>query len=226
MAKSRPTVIISAAISVDGKIATRGGDSKISSRRDLARMHGLRSRVDAILVGTNTLKRDDPLLTVRRAGGKNPVRVVLDPRGEISPGSRILKTAGRVPTIIAVSKAVSGANMKRLEGLPVEVVVSGTARINTGRLLEKLAARGIKTLLVEGGGTVNWDFVKNGLFDRLVVTVSPRIIGGTDSVSLVRGRGFSTVRDSARLRLDRTERIGNEIVLYYSRGAGGRGRGP
>jgi len=207
-------------MSVDGRIATKSGDSGISSERDLARMHRLRSQADAVLVGRNTLRRDDPLLTVRRARGKNPVRIVLDSRGTIPSGSQILRTAGRVPTIVAVSKSISQKNLKRLEKFPVDVIVSGEKRIDMRQLLGRLAARKIRTVLVEGGGTVNWDLVKNNLFDRLVVTVSPRIIGGAGAVSLVQGPGFARVRDSAGLRLERTRRIGDELVLYYSRSAG------
>ena len=212
-------------MSADGKIATRNGDSRISSPDDLARVHRLRSRADAILVGANTVRRDDPLLTVRRARGGNPVRVVLDPRGTIPPRSRLLRTAGRVPTIIAVSGSISRAGLRRLEGLPVEVVSSGRARISARGLLAKLAARGVKTLLVEGGGDTNWEFVRAGLFDRLVVAVSPRIIGGAGAVSLVQGAGFPSVGRSARLRLDRVQRMGDELVLHYSRDARGGGAG-
>ena len=87
MEKSRPYVILSAAISIDGKIATRLGDSKLSSKKDRIRLHKLRSKVDAILVGKNTVHRDDPLLTVRYAKGKNPTRIILDSQGRISAGN-------------------------------------------------------------------------------------------------------------------------------------------
>ena len=96
MEKSRPHVILSAAVTIDGKIATRTGDSKLSSKRDKIRVHKLRSKVDAILVGINTVLLDDPILTVRYAKGKNPVRVVLDSRGTISSKSRILKTCSKI----------------------------------------------------------------------------------------------------------------------------------
>ncbi|MEK0336502.1 MAG: dihydrofolate reductase family protein, partial [Nitrosopumilus sp.] len=90
MEKSKPYVILSAATSIDGKIATRTGDSKLSSKQDSVRLHKLRSKVDAILVGKNTVFRDNPLLTVRYTKGKNPIRIVLDSKGTISKKSKIL----------------------------------------------------------------------------------------------------------------------------------------
>ena len=216
MGGSRPFVIISAAVSVDGKIATRTGDSDMSSGADLDRLHKMRSMVDAILVGANTLRHDDPLLTVRRVRGSNPERIVLDPHGTALPRSRILRTAGDVPTTVVVSKAIPEARLRKLRALPVRVITCGRDQIGAAWLLGRLGARGIKTLLVEGGGTTNWSFVKAGLFDRLVVTISPRIIGGDDAASLVRGRGFASMRMATKLRLEKTERIGDELVLYYS----------
>ena len=92
MEKYKPHVILSAAISIDGKIATRTGNSKLSSNEDLRRLHKLRTKVDAIIIGKNTLMRDDPLLTVRYTKGKNPVRIILDSRGNISSKSKIILT--------------------------------------------------------------------------------------------------------------------------------------
>lgn len=215
MAKSRPVVTISAAMSVDGKIATKRGDSGLSSKRDLVRVHRLRSEADAVLVGANTVRRDDPLLTVRYTGGKSPARIVLDSRGSIRTDSKIIRTAGDIRTIIAVSRSASKKNLARLERLRVETVVCGEKRVNIRQLLRRLASRNIRTLLVEGGGTVNWEFIKSNLFDRLVVTVSPRIIGGTGAVSLVQGPGFSGTA-TRRLRLEKAEKNGDEIVLYYA----------
>ncbi len=102
MGKSKPYVILSAATSVDGKIATRTGDSNLSSRQDKVRLHKLRSKVDAILVGKNTVLLDNPLLTVRYTRGKNPIRIILDSKGTISKKSKILQTSNKIPTIIAV----------------------------------------------------------------------------------------------------------------------------
>ena len=217
MAKSRPVITISAAVSIDGKIATKTGDSKLSSKKDLIRLHKLRSKMDAVLVGTNTLHRDDPLLTVRYTNGKNPTRIILDSKATIPLDSKILKTCKQIDTIIVVSKLASRTNLRRLEKFPVTIIVAGTtSQINLKLLLKKLVAMKITTLLVEGGGTLNWDFVRQGLYDKLVVTVSPRIIGGTNSISLVEGSGFSKIANSSRLRLEKTQKTGNEIVLYYS----------
>lgn len=216
MAASRPRVILSAAVSVDGKIATRTGDSRLSSEDDIARMHELRSRTDAILVGKNTVLRDDPMLTVRHARGPNPVRVILDSNGEISTNCRILKTAAQVPTILAVSERVDAARLEEL-ALRTEVIVAGRDSVDITLLLEQLADRGIKTVLVEGGGTVNWEFVRLGLFDEVIVTISPYLLGGNDAVSLVMGSGFAAIADSPKMHLKSARQLGDHIVLHYAR---------
>lgn len=215
MESCRPRIILSAAMSVDGKIATVSGDSRLSSKKDMARVHRLRSRVDAILVGKNTVLRDDPLLTVRLARGKNPTRIVLDSSGAISPDSRILRTCGTVPTIVAVSKRIPAKKLARLQKLPIEIISAGARSVNLKALMRALAKKNIRTVLVEGGGTVNWAFVKDGLFDELYLTVSPFVLGGAGAVSLVQGRGFDTIRKSARLRLDSVARLENCLVLHY-----------
>ncbi len=216
MARSRPRVILSAAVSVDGKIATVQGDAGLSSRADRRRVHLLRSRADAILIGKNTLELDDPLLTARLAGGRNPVRVILDSRGTISSGSKILRTSGSVPTIIAVTKRISEDDMLRLRRSPAEVVVCGTEEVDIRALLADLHTRGIRLLLVEGGGIINWYFVKHGLADEVIVTVAPYLVGGQSAASLIRGAGFPSIADSARLRLRSVSRFKDEVVLEYA----------
>ena len=217
MEKSRPYVILSGAISVDGKIATKTGDSKLSSKQDSIRLHKLRSKVDAILVGKNTVLVDNPLLTVRHTIGKNPTRIILDSKGILSNKSKILQTSDKVKTIIVVSKQISKLNLEKLNKFPVEIIIAGKNSINIKLLLKKLLEKKIKTILVEGGGTINWEFVKHNIFDELIITMSPFIIGGDDAVSLVEGEGFRKISKSPNLRLKSTKRLKNHFVLHYTK---------
>jgi 2,5-diamino-6-(ribosylamino)-4(3H)-pyrimidinone 5'-phosphate reductase len=216
MEKSRPRVILSAAMSLDGKIATKTGDSELSSKQDKVRIHKLRSKVDAILVGSNTVKRDDPLLTVRYVKGKNPLRIVLDSKATINQKSQIIKTCKKIPTIIAVSKKASRQNISKLKKHPLEIMVLGENRVDIKSLLKSLSKKKIKTLLVEGGGTVNWEFIKLGLVDELIVTITPYLIGGQNAITLIEGEGFSHIQKSTKLKLKKICQLGNEIVLHYS----------
>lgn len=215
MEKSKPYVILSAATSIDGKIATKTGDSKLSSKQDMVRLHKLRSKVDAILVGKNTVLRDDPLLTVRYTKGKNPIRIILDSKGTLSKKSKILQTSNKIPTIIAVCKNISKSNFDKLQKFPVEVIITGENYVNVKLLMKKLLAKKIKTILVEGGGTINWEFIKNNLFDELIITLSPFLIGGNDAISFVQGHGFKKISNSPDLRLKTIKRLKNHLVLYY-----------
>ncbi len=215
MEKSKPFVILSAGISIDGKISTKNGHSNFSSTEDIRRLHKLRSKVDAILIGKNTALQDNPLLTVRYTKGKNPIRIIVDSNGEISTKSKILKTSNKVPTIIAVSKRISKNNLQKLNKYPVKVIVTGEKTVNMKSLLKKLSDQNIKTLLVEGGGTINWEFIKKNLFDELIVTISPHLIGGKNAISLVQGEGFDKISKSPKLRLKSIKRLKNHLVLDY-----------
>lgn len=218
MEVSRPRIILSAALSIDGKIATRKGDSKFSSKDDSIRLHKLRSRVDAILVGKNTVMQDDPMLTVRHVKGRNPTRIVLDSKGEISRNSKILRTSTQIPTIIAVSKQIPESNLQKLSKFPVDVIVTGTCSVNLKSLLRQLSKRQITTVLVEGGGTTHWEFIRQNLFDELIVVISPFLIGGnssSDAVPFVAGHGFDKISKSPNLRLESVKRLKNHLVLNY-----------
>ena len=215
MEKSKPHIILSAAISVDGKIATVTGDSNLSSKQDLVRLHKLRSKVDAIVVGKNTVAQDNPLLTVRYTKGKNPIRIILDSKGSISKNSKILQTSNKIPTIIAVSKQISKSNFDKLNKFPVEVMVTGKNSVNIKSLLKKLSNKKIKTVLVEGGGIINWEFIRHGLFDELIVTLSPFLIGGNDAVSFIQGQGFRKITNSPNLHLKSIKKLKNHLVLCY-----------
>ena len=215
MENYRPRIILSAAITLDGKLATRTGDSKLSSKKDKIRVHKLRSKVDAILIGKKTVEIDDPLLSVRGIKKKNPIRVILDSSGTISTNSRILRTCSKIPTIIAVSKKAGNKDLERLKKFPVTVIVCGNHKVDIKKLLRILKERKIKNLLIEGGGITNWSFIQENLIDEAIVTISPYLLGGSDAPTLVDGNGFSTIAKSTKLKLKNVTKMKNEIVLHY-----------
>ncbi len=214
---NKPYVILSAAMSIDGKISTKKGDSKFSSDQDIIRLHKLRSRVDGILIGKNTVLQDDPLLTVRYTRGKNPVRIILDSNGDIPSKSNILQTSKQVPTIIAVSKKISKLDLERLHKFPVDVIITGEKSVNIKSLLKKLLDKKITTILVEGGGSTNWEFVRQNLFDELILTLSPFLIGGNNAISFIQGQGFDKISKSPNLRLKSIKKIKSHLVLNYEK---------
>lgn len=213
MARSRPEVTVCAAASIDGRIASRSGDSRLSSGADLDRLHALRARTDAVVVGANTARRDDPLLTVRRVRGRNPLRVVVDSSGAVPARSRLLRTASESPVLVAVSRAAPAHVEDRLA--PAEVVRVGAHRVDLRRLLEALYARGVRSVLAEGGGQLNWELVRLGLCDTLLLTICPAVLGA--GTALAEGRGVARVASAPHMLLVSARKRGNEVTLRYAR---------
>jgi 2,5-diamino-6-(ribosylamino)-4(3H)-pyrimidinone 5'-phosphate reductase len=171
--------------------------------------------VDGILIGKNTVLQDDPLLTVRHTHGKNPIRIILDSKGNISSKSKILQTSKKIPTIIAVSKIITQSNLERLRKFPVDIIVAGESSVNVKLLLKKLLDKKISTILVEGGGITNWEFIRQNLFDELIVTLSPFLVGGNNAISFVQGSGFDKISKSPNLQLKSAKKLQNHLVLNY-----------
>ena len=210
----KPYVILNAAMSLDGKIATRLGDSELSSPEDWERVHRLRCEVDGILVGVNTILVDDPKITVRC--DRPIVKVVADSMARTPPTARLITHRGKNPVLIAVGGMAPEYRVKALREAGAEVFKTGEERrVNLRRLMEELASRGVKRLLVEGGGSLNWSLFKEGLIDEVQVAISPVIIGGRDAVSLVEGEGFGSIGEAQRLKLLGVEKAGYNLVLKY-----------
>jgi len=213
-------------MTVDGKIATSSGDSKISSREDLIRVHKLRASVDAIVVGISTILADNPRLTVRLAKGTNPARVIVDSKGRIPLDSQIIHTASKVKTIIAVTDKAPDEKITKLRERGAEVLVISEGKkgqsaavphgVNLKLLFHKLEKMGLKKILVEGGGELNWSLLHLWLVDELTITIAPRIAGGRLATTLVEGDGFDEIAQSIRLQLKKIERKkAGELVLHY-----------
>ncbi|MEE8167336.1 MAG: 2,5-diamino-6-(ribosylamino)-4(3H)-pyrimidinone 5'-phosphate reductase [Candidatus Hydrothermarchaeales archaeon] len=210
----RPRVILNAGMTLDGKIATKSGNSEISSKEDLERVHLIRKEVDAVMVGANTILVDDPRLTVHKVPGegKNPTRIVVDSRARIPLSARVFSSDAK--TIIAVSKR---ADQERLEEIKKKagIVVCGKELVDLQCLMEELWKKGIRTLLLEGGGTLNWSMLKAGLVDEVRVAIAPRLVGGKEAVTLVDGEGFDLVKEGVKLKITRHYPLGEDFILEY-----------
>ena len=211
-------VLINAAMTIDGKIATNLGDSKISSKQDLRRLHRLRSSVDAVIIGISTVIADNPKLTVRlvKRHGTTPVRIIVDSIGRIPLDSKILKSASKINTIVAVTKRASDERVDKIKSAGAIVIVAGTKTVDLKELFFVLKKMGFNKILVEGGGELNWSILQLGIVNELMVTVAPRIVGGRTATTLVEGDGYERISDGIKMELIKMSRQNNgEVVLYY-----------
>jgi len=207
----RPRVVINAAMSLDGKIALADGRGvRISNEDDVRRVQGLRSQIDAILVGVGTVLKDDPKLTVKPeyAKGRKPLRVVLDSDGKTPAKANVLD--GSAPTLVATAEGCERTFPK------ADVFRAGKDEVDLRALLDHLAARGVRSLLVEGGSTVIWNFLRHRLVDEVKVFVASAVLGGQSAPTLAGGEGVRSLEEAACLRLDRVERLGDGVLLEYT----------
>jgi 2,5-diamino-6-(ribosylamino)-4(3H)-pyrimidinone 5'-phosphate reductase len=211
-------VLINAAMTIDGKIATNLGDSRISSKQDLRRLHRLRSSVDAIIIGISTVIVDNPRLTVRlvKRHGTTPVRIIVDSIGRIPLDSKILKSASKINTIVAVTKRASDERIDKIKSAGAIVIAAGTKTVDLKELFFILKKMGFNKILVEGGGELNWSILQLRIVNELMVTVAPRIVGGRTATTLVEGDGYERISDGIKMELIKVSRQNNgEVVLYY-----------
>ena len=212
-----PFVTAKFAMSLDGKIATRTGDSKWITGEEARRyVHELRAASDAIMVGVNTVIADDPQLTARDDSGRprerQPLRVLVDSTGRTPPESRLLTEPGRT---LLVSAGVDDATRHRLTSAGAEVVSipSEDGTVDLGTLLECLGQRQATSVLVEGGGTLLGSFFDRGLVDKVVAFVAPTIVGGAEAPSPVAGLGVEKMAAANRLHRGKVMHFGSDIAL-------------
>jgi diaminohydroxyphosphoribosylaminopyrimidine deaminase/5-amino-6-(5-phosphoribosylamino)uracil reductase len=216
----RPFVTAKFAMSLDGKIATRSGDSKwISSDDSRHYAHNLRYTSDAIMAGVNTVIADDPHLTARCCGGrggtakKQPLRIIIDGKGRTPPTARIFSEPGK--TLLALGRHLTPGKAAPFSRAGAEILELPQAggRVDLKQLLQVLGKREITSVLVEGGGILLGSMFDQGLVDKVIAFIAPLIIGGEGAKTAVAGKGVTKVVNSIGLERVRVERFGPDIMV-------------
>jgi diaminohydroxyphosphoribosylaminopyrimidine deaminase / 5-amino-6-(5-phosphoribosylamino)uracil reductase len=212
----RPFVTLKLAASLDGRIAAASGDSQwISGEQSRRVVHELRNRVDAILVGAETVRNDDPRLTCRMRGGRDPLRVVLDGRLSITPSARVCTQPSTAPTLIATSEDHGrGEKQAQLEAQGVQVVClpGKNGQVPLRPLLVELGRRGHKSVLIEGGGRIAAAALREGVVDKVLFFYAPLLLGG-EGRAMIGPLGIDRVAAGQKLHTITVERIGKDILV-------------
>jgi diaminohydroxyphosphoribosylaminopyrimidine deaminase/5-amino-6-(5-phosphoribosylamino)uracil reductase len=217
MRTGRPFVHLKLATTLDGRIAASGGDSRWVTGEDARlRAHKLRAEAGAVLVGANTVRTDDPMLTPRGLPGRAPriTRVVLDPRLTTSPDSKLARSAGETPVVVFTPDAALNGREIELQRLGVEVVVTpcSEAGLDLDYVLDELGGRGIKGLLVEGGGETATRFVRKGLADKLTLFYAPKLLG-SKGVPMIGDLRATKVAESLQFSVSEVEKVGDDVAV-------------
>lgn len=221
----RPYIFVNLAMSADGKISTRKRHQvKISGETDFQRVDQIKADADGIMVGIGTVLSDNPSLTVkstelraaRRDGGhdEHPVRIIVDSAARTPPDADIL-TKGEGRRIVAVSMSAPADRVRLLQER-AEVITTGEDGIDLARLMDELGRRGIRRLMVEGGGTLIWGLFQAGLVDEFITYIGSLVIGGRDAPTPVDGEGFVAENEFPHLELTGIEQIDDGVLLRWT----------
>lgn len=207
----RPFVIAKCGMTLDGKIATRTGQSRwVTGEESRRRVHELRNEVDAILVGSRTVMTDDPSLTTRldRENTRDPIRVILDAGEYLDSERKIFRLESRAPTWVAASESRDYPFANEVIAVP-----RGNGGIDMAALMDELAAREVTSLLIEGGGTTLGSAFEAGIVDKVMFFVAPKIVGGRDAVTPVEGDGAATMDEAVQLGEMTVHHCGPDVLI-------------
>lgn len=217
--EKRPYVIIVSEVSIDGKLTLyRGASSKelmsLMDEEAYRYLHEIRAKVDGIMVGCETVRTDNPSLTVRYVKGKNPTRIIPCSTANVPLDANVLNTE-EAPTIIATTERAPKDRIEKIKEKGAQVIFAGDELVDFDQLLPKLYDMGIKTLMVEGGASINWEFVKRKKVDEIRLIHLPVIVGGENVPTLVGGEGFKKLKDILHLRLRSHFKRGNQLITEW-----------
>lgn len=214
----RPYVIIVSEVSVDGKLTLyRGASSKelmtLMDQEAYRYLHEIRAKVDGIMVGCETVRTDNPSLTVRYVEGKNPTRIIPCSTANVPLDANVFSKDA--PTIIVTTSRAPEERVQKIRSMGVEVLVVGEDLVDFERLMPILYERGIKSLMVEGGASINWELIRRGFVDEIRLIHLPVIVGGENVPTLVGGEGFKSLRNLLHLRLRSHFKRGNHLITEW-----------
>ncbi|MEX2138688.1 MAG: bifunctional diaminohydroxyphosphoribosylaminopyrimidine deaminase/5-amino-6-(5-phosphoribosylamino)uracil reductase RibD [Pirellulales bacterium] len=212
----RPWILAKWAMTLDGRIATRAGESRwISGLRSRAVVHRLRGRVDAVIVGSGTAQADDPLLSARPPGPRKAARIVVDSRASLTDDSRLVRTVEEGPVVVAVGSQSTLADRERLQSHGCEVLLcdAATHAGRLGQLLDELGHRRMTNVLVEGGSRLLGTLFDLRAIDEVHVFVAPKLLGGATAVAPISGQGIEEMSDALHLIDVEFEQVGDDLYL-------------
>lgn len=216
----QPFVILKIASSLDGKIATASGESKwITGEQSRKMVHRLRSEVDAVMVGVGTVLKDDPMLNVRLVKGENPHRVILDPHLKIPLNAKFLniepKGSSNAKTYIVTTTDSPEDKAIALKKMGIEIIYADSkdGYIDPALLIKELGKLGITSIVIEGGSETNAKALSSGIVDKVLIFLSPKIIGGHNSKGAVGGKSPHRLSDALMLRDIKVKRSGKDILI-------------
>jgi diaminohydroxyphosphoribosylaminopyrimidine deaminase/5-amino-6-(5-phosphoribosylamino)uracil reductase len=218
IATKRPFVILKSAVTLDGKIATRTGDSQwITGESSRKKGHEIRNSVDAILVGVNTVLEDNPSLTTRLSGeaSKDPVRIILDTHLRTPLDARVIVNDSPAKTYIFADGDVARERVRAYQekGVTVMVAKKSFHRLDFTQVMEDLGRMEITSLLIEGGSEVHASALKKGIVDRVIFFVAPKIMGGGSSKNAIGNLGVDRIKDLVQLENIKIEQIGDDVMV-------------
>lgn len=211
-----PFIFMKVAMSLDGKIATCKGDSKwISCEESRKCVHKLRRELMGILVGINTVIKDDPMLNCRLENGKNPIRIIVDTELKIPMSSKIISSAKSIRTIVVTTKKAKLNSIEPLKEKGVEILIVNLKKnlVDLNDMIHKLGELNIDSILIEGGATLNFSAINENIVDKLQVYIAPIIIGGENSKTPVEGEGINYIRESFKLHDLAYKKVGSDILI-------------
>lgn len=213
---NKPYVVLKAAMSLDGKIATASGESMwITGEISRENVHKLRNKYSAIMVGVNTVIKDNPSLTCRLVNGRNPVRVIVDSSLRIPLESKVLDINNNSRCIIATSQKASREKITELKDKGIEILILPLKdeKVDIKELIEALGKLKIDSILLEGGGTLNFSFLEEGLVDKVQFYIAPKLIGGKDAKTPIEGIGIKRLSEHFEIDDMQINKLGEDLLI-------------